>query len=104
MSSFNIVSVDELPSSSSSSTTSVAASTTNVTLLAANSERLGASVYNDADRPMYLKLGASASTTSYTVRVPRQFLYEVPFSYTGIIEAVWGTGVTGAARITEYEA
>jgi hypothetical protein len=54
---------------------------------------------------MYLKLGTSASTTSYTVTLagagaaPFSY-YEIPFGYTGAITAVWSSA-TGNARVTE---
>lgn len=87
--------------SSSSAVTSVTASTSNVTLLAANSNRLGASVYNDSSKDLYLKLGATASTSSFTVKVRKGALYEVAFNYTGIIDGIWDSGVSGSARVTE---
>lgn len=87
--------------SSSSAVTSVAASTSNVTLLAANSNRLGASVYNDSNKDLYLKLGATASTSSFTVKVRRGAFYEVAFNYAGIIDGIWDSGVSGSARVTE---
>lgn len=87
--------------SATSAVTSVSGSTSNVTLLASNANRLGASIYNDSTRDLYLKLGATSSTTSFTTVVPRKGLYEVPFGYTGIIDGIWDTGVSGAARVTE---
>lgn len=84
-------------------TTSVAASATNVTLLAANANRLGATVYNDSSVNLFLKLGATASTTSFTVKLAAAGYYEVPFNYTGIIDGLWDSA-TGSARLTELTA
>jgi hypothetical protein len=89
---------------STTAITSVAGSTSTVTVLAANTSRLGASVHNDSNKTMFLKLGAGASTSSFTVGVERDFYYEVPFGYTGILTAVWGSGVSGDARVTEFTA
>ena len=86
---------------SGSAVTNVSYSTTNVTLLASNSARLGATVYNDADVDMYLKLGSTASATSFTAIVPPGFYYEVPYGYTGVMDALWAAGGSGAARVTE---
>lgn len=80
--------------------TSVAGSASSVSLLAANSSRLGATVYNDSGANLYLKLGATASTTSFTAIVPSKGYYEVPFNYTGAIDGIW-VSATGNARITE---
>lgn len=87
--------------STTSSVTSVAASLTNVTILSANTSRLGATITNDSGvADMFLKLGATASTTSFTVKLTPNAYYEVPFGYTGIINAVWSVA-TGNARVTE---
>jgi hypothetical protein len=84
----------------SSSVTNVAASTVNVTLLAANPARIGGAIYNDSVNVMYLKLGATASTTSYTVQLGRRDYYELPSGYTGQVDALWSASA-GTARITE---
>lgn len=86
--------------SATSAVTSVASSATNVTLLSANANRLGATVFNDSSSLLYLKLGATASATSHTIQVPSFGYYELPFSYSGIIDGLWATA-TGAARVTE---
>lgn len=72
------------------------------TLLASNAARLGATITNDSSGILYVKLGAGASTTSYTKRMLQYDYYEVPFGYTGIIDGIWFTDPNdGAARITE---
>lgn len=83
--------------------TSVAASASSVTVIASNANRLGATVYNDSTVDLYLKLGATASTTSFTVKMAAASYYEVPFGYTGIIDGIWASA-TGNARITELAA
>lgn len=85
-----------------SSVTSVAASASNVTLLASNASRRAATVFNDsASANLYLKLGATASTTSFTTIIGPNGYYEVPTpAYTGIIDGIWDAAV-GNARITE---
>jgi hypothetical protein len=86
--------------SSTGTTTSVASSASNVTLLASNTNRLGATVYNESTQVLYLKLGATASATSYTLQVAGGGYYEVPFSYTGQIDGIWASA-NGNARVTE---
>jgi len=86
------------------SVTSVASSTSNVTVLASNTNRLGATVHNDTNKSMYLKLGATASATSFTVKIPADGYFEVPYGYTGILDALWAAGVAGSARVTEVTA
>lgn len=88
-------------SSSTSSVTSVAASTTSVSLLAANTNRVLATIYNDANKTLYVKLGATASTTSFTIQIFQNSYWELPASYTGAIDGIWASGASGNARITE---
>lgn len=89
------------PRATESTTSSVSATTSTVTLLAANSDRLGATVHNDSNKALYLKLGSGASTSDFTVDVPRKGYYEVPYQYTGILTGVWASGASGNARVTE---
>ncbi|MHB8603891.1 MAG: hypothetical protein ACYDCK_01445 [Thermoplasmatota archaeon] len=79
---------------------SVASSAASVQLLAANSNRNGATIFNDSSQILYLKLGVTASTTSYTLQVPPNGYYEVPFGYSGEIDGIWAAA-NGNARITE---
>src|SRR5438093_7152437 len=46
--------------------TNVPASTISVTLLAANANRLGAVIVNESTNTLYVKFGATASSSSYT--------------------------------------
>jgi len=82
-------------------TTSVNASATNVTVLAANTARLGATFMNLSTATLYLKLGATATaTTSYTVKMPPDAYYEMPFGYYGIVDGIW-SAANGYVNVTE---
>jgi hypothetical protein len=85
---------------STGTVTSVAGSATSVSLLASNTSRLGAVIHNDSTSVLYVKLGATASTASFTARLTTQSNYEVPFGYTGAIDGIWNSAA-GNARITE---
>lgn len=90
------------PHTATSAVTSVASSATTVTILASNSGRKQAAVYNDSTQILYLKLGTTASVTSYTVQIPANGYYELPgvTVYTGEIDGIWASA-NGNARITE---
>lgn len=81
-------------------TSSVASSATNIVILPSNSARLGATIYNDSSALMYIKLGILATTTDYTIKLFPQSYYEIPFGYTGEIDALWASA-TGFARVDE---
>lgn len=84
--------------------TSVAASASDVVILAANGDRLGATIYNDSTVVLYVLLSnAVSSTTKYTVQIPPSGYYELPTAimYAGVIKGIWASA-TGNARVTEY--
>jgi hypothetical protein len=88
--------------SSIATVTSVAATGTNTTLLASNANRLGGTIYNDSNNGTVLvKCGATASSTSFTVKIFGQGSWDIPVNYTGQIDAIW-TSVAGSAKITEF--
>lgn len=86
--------------SSTANPTRISISTTNATLLSANTNRIGAIIYNEGSAALFIKLGSNASTTSYTVKLASGAFYVVPDIYTGRIDGVTDTG-TGAALATE---
>lgn len=74
--------------------------TTNTTLLYTNLSRLGATIFNDSTKILYVKLGRVASATDFTVKLLTGAYYEVPFGYIGQIDGIW-SAANGFARVTE---
>lgn len=82
--------------------TSVASSATTVSLFASNASRRGAAIFNESTTILYVKFGATASLTSYTVQVGAGGYYEIPQPcYSGAIDGIWAAA-NGSARLTEY--
>jgi len=81
-------------------TSSVSGSTSNSNFLPSNGTRLGATIYNDSSALLYIKLGAVASVTDYTIKLFPLSYYEVPYGYTGQIDGIW-SNATGFVRISE---
>lgn len=78
----------------------VVASALNTTLFAASETTNGRAVYNDSTAVLYLKYGATASATSYTVQLAAGAYYEFPQPiYTGQVDGVW-SAANGNARTT----
>lgn len=95
------VDVTRLPKSATAALSNVNASVSDVSLLASNANRLGATFYNDSPAVCYLKLGTgAASSTSFTVKLEQDDYYEVPANFTGEVRGIW-TAATGAMRVTE---
>lgn len=89
----------------SAAVSSSSCSTSSAELLASNANREGAMVYNDSNRPLYIKLGGAASTSSFSVKVGAMGYFEVPSGFTGAVHGIWGDAdASGAARCTELEA
>ena len=93
------------PVPSSGEITSVVAAAASTTLLAANSARKGASIYNDSTATLYIAIAnVTASATVFTEKLAAGESYELPRDqggvYTGIIKGIWSSA-TGNARVTE---
>ena len=75
-----------------------------MTILAANSARLGAIITNSSTAILYLRYSATAAAISsgnYTVSVAITLgTHEVPFGYTGAITGIWASA-NGFANVTE---
>ena len=85
---------------STSAQTSVAGNASSVTLLNSNAARLGSTIFNNSTVYLYLTLGATSSTSSFTVQMNPSAYYEVPFGYLGAISGIWASA-TGFALCTE---
>ncbi len=93
--------------STTSTLSNVGASATSVQLLAANTSRVAAKIVNDSDKVVRIKYGATASASSYTdILAPRDAngiggVHVIDGAHTGRIDAIWESGPTGNARVTE---
>lgn len=83
--------------------TQVADIASDTQILASNTARLGATVYNDSSALLYLGLGTTAVTSSnYTVKLFSNGYYEVPTGFTNELRGLWATDPgDGGAKITE---
>lgn len=82
--------------------TSVNDQATSTTLLAANTSRKGAVIFNDSTSILYLKFGTTASATDFTMKLgPGESGYLTQPVYTGRIDGIWSADASGAARVTE---
>lgn len=79
---------------------SVNASATSIQLIAANAVRNSLSFFNDSTAVLYLKLGASASLTDWSVKLDANQFYELPEKYTGQVTGIW-TAANGSCKICE---
>lgn len=90
-----------------SATSNVSNSVTSVTVLSSNAAREMAIIYNDSIVDSYVKLGTTAATNSFTVKIPGSGYYQLPLTrngvYTGRIDAI-STVASGSLRVTEITA
>jgi hypothetical protein len=62
----------------------------------------GRTVYNDSTSVLYLKFGAVASASDYTVQIAAGGYYEFPLPlYMGEVDGIW-TSANGYARLTSW--
>lgn len=85
---------------STSSVYAVLSSITSVSIMAANSVRKGATIYNNSGTPVFVKLGTAATTSVYTVQMFSNEYYEVPFNYTGVVAGITASNA-GIINVTE---
>lgn len=88
--------------------TQIASAAADTLLLAANTARKGATIYNNADKVLHLKLGSGAATTANsTIDLAAETAglsggyYEVPYGFTGQIRGIWEAAPTGTANVVE---
>lgn len=80
--------------------TSPSVGVASTSILASNTSRLGATIWNEGSAICYTKLGGTASLTSYSVQIASGGYYEVPFGYTGAIDGITSAS-TAQLRVTE---
>lgn len=87
-----------------SAITSVSVTTASTSLLVANPARLGTTVYNNSGATLFVKLGATASTTSFSYKLEPFSTLELPVPiYVNQVNAVTSTG-TATVLVTELTA
>ena len=87
----------------SATVTRVATSTTTAALFAATGATVrGRAIFNDSAAVLYVKFGATASSTDFTVQVAAGGYYEMPPTpYGGVVHGILASG-TGNAQCTGW--
>ncbi len=92
--------------STASTLTNVTSSITSVTIIAANTTRRGAVIFNDSTSALFISYngGTAASATSFTTKIAAGGVtsMDIPI-YTGAITGIWVTA-NGFARVTDFSA
>jgi len=88
--------------SATATLSNVSASATSVVLLSSNSNRKGATIFNDSTVNAYVKFGTTASTSSFTIKMGPAGYFELPETavYTGEMDVI-SDSATGTLRVTE---
>lgn len=83
----------------------IAPSVVAIQLLPGSRFRKGATIWNDSENEVYIKLGVDAPAfDNFSIMLIPGSYYEVPFNYTGAIMAIW-TQVgdsDGSLFVTEF--
>lgn len=97
-----VIGTVNVAASATATCTNVVSSATNVTLLSSNTARKGAVFYNDSTQICYLKFGATATSSSFTIPMAAASLITMGNDpvYTGVVDGIWVTA-NGNMRVTE---
>lgn len=91
-----------MPRAQTATLTNVASSASSVNLFAAAGVAQARTIFNDSTQVLYVKFGATASTSSYTVQIPGGGYYEFPQPlYGGQVDGIWASA-NGNARLTSW--
>ena len=81
--------------------TTVASSAVSVTLKASNAARRQLLVYNNSTKTLFIAFSATASATSFTVKLAAGGFYASDSDgYTGVVSGIW-SATNGDAQVTE---
>jgi hypothetical protein len=88
--------------SSAVGNSSPAMTTVAATVLAANTGRVGATIFNDAASAsaVYVALGITATASAFTVLIAVGGYYELPYGFTGAVTGICASG-TATLRVNE---
>ncbi|MCC5641263.1 hypothetical protein LC593_36800 [Nostoc sp. CHAB 5844] len=89
-----------IPTSGTATPTTVNSSAASQTILAANSNRKGGTIWNNSTATLYVEFGNTASLTAFTAKLLAGGYFEIPFNYTGIIAGIWDAA-NGNAQVRE---
>lgn len=81
--------------------TAVNSSTTSQTLLASNTSRKGAIIWNNSTAYLYIELGGTASSSVFSIRLDPNGYCELPFGYVGTVTGIWASA-NGNALVREF--
>jgi hypothetical protein len=89
------------PGAATTARTSVSALVADTPILAADSTRIGATIFNESTAVCYVGYGTTAvSLTSYSVQVPAGGYLEVPSQFVQCAIRGYWAAANGAARVT----
>ncbi len=98
-----LANVEDALTADSATLSNVNDTVASTTLLAANAARRGVTIFNDSTADLFVKYGATASATSFTVKIAGGGYWEMPSpTYLGVLDGIWSADTaSGAARVTE---
>lgn len=75
----------------------------NVLILAANSNRIGATIYNNSPAPVFIDFAPiDSAAILFAVKLAADAYYEVPFGYVGAIYGASSPGNAGNVYVREF--
>lgn len=88
------------PFTTNATVSSVNSSASNVTLLSAKQGRRGFTIWNNSSAILYVKLGATATSSDCTKKLIADEFWFCPIEYNGRVDGIWASA-NGSALVTE---
>lgn len=88
-----------------SSVYTVLSSITAVSIMAANSARVGGTIYNNANTPVYIGLGVTpvVTTSIFTTILQPNDYYELPYGWSSVVGGITASTTGGLLTVTEIK-
>jgi hypothetical protein len=96
--------VDQKNSTGTPTITSTLPTTGDQTLLAANANRRAATIYNNSDHTVFIRIGGAANaSTAFSIAIPANGYWVVEANHTGAVHGLIASGTAvGNVNATEY--
>ena len=95
-----IVTTVRVPGTGSFTSANIGAS--NTLVLASNTNRNGAMIFNTTTTLVYVAYGFTATLSNYSTKLPANGMLEVPYGYYGIINAIAASAGPFVLNVTEF--
>jgi hypothetical protein len=89
------------PNSTTGTHTNPTITSSSSTIVATSTSTVGVAIYNSSTVIVFLGIGFTPTSSSYTIPIEPNVYFEVPYGFSGIINAITA-GASGAIQVTVF--